>query len=645
MSWRDDIKGVHFLETPLGSNFLRYRTLFVVVSQIALILAAYFVAFVLRYGSFLDSYGITYFWLTAPWILAIKAAVFYYYDLYRGWWRYVGMNDLMDIFRASSVATLIFIFIVTFLFPPYPRSVFLIDWFVTIVFIGGIRFGIRAFREKLLGDPSGAVRNILIYGSHAIGVELLKEVRGNPALGMKVVGFIDDFAPKKGFKIHGVPILGGRDDIPKILATYEVNEIVITTPSLRPRELNELIGRFKETDIRFKIVPPMSDILNERVSIKQLRDVSVEDLLGRKSVNLDDELIRKSLSGKSVLITGAGGSIGAELVRQAATHDPETIVLFERNENALFMVEWEVKSRYPHIRAIPVIGDILDLESIRGAMEKYKPSIVYHAAAYKHVPMMEIHPGAAMKNNILGTHNVAEAAVAFGVERFVFISTDKAVRPGNTMGMTKRIGELICQSLSRRNTGVKFIAVRFGNVMGSAGSVIPLFQRQIVDGGPVTVTHPKAERYFMTIPEAVQLVMQASAMGQGGEIFVLEMGKPINILELAKNLIALSGLEPDGDIEIKFIGLRPGEKMSEELHHSYEKPAPTEHEKINVVPADPKGWPKKKNEKLAALIQLSGQRDIDAAMSLMHDLTESETDRVDADQKQPNVVPISRSQV
>ncbi len=642
MSWREDIKGVHFLETPLGSNFLRYRTLFVVVSQISLILAGYFVAFVLRYGSFLDSYGITYFWLTVPWILAIKAAVFYYYDLYRGWWRYVGMNDLMDIFRASTVSTLIFIFIVVFLFPPYPRSVFLIDWFVTIVFIGGIRFGIRAFREKLLGDPSGSVRNIVIYGSHAIGVELLKEVRSNPSLGMKVVGFIDDFAPKKGFKIHGVPILGGRDDIPKILSVHEVNEIVITTPSLRPRELKELINRFKETDIRFKIVPPMSDILNERVSIKQLRDVSVEDLLGRKAVNLDEALVHENLAGKSVLVTGAGGSIGAELARQAAAHDPETIVLFERNENALFMVEWEVKSRYPHVRVIPVIGDILDEEYVRETMKKYKPTVVFHAAAYKHVPMMEIHPRAALKNNIRGTHIVAEASVDCGVERFVFVSTDKAVRPGNTMGMTKRVGEMICQSLSRRKTGVKFIAVRFGNVMGSAGSVIPLFQRQILEGGPITVTHPKAERYFMTIPEAVQLVMQASAMGRGGEIFVLEMGQPINILELAKNLIKLSGLEPDRDIEIKFIGMRPGEKMSEELYHSYEKLADTEHEKINVVPADLAGWTDKKEKALAALIELSGSKDLDAAMSLMCELTESETHRPGEDQAK--VVPIARSQ-
>jgi len=634
MGFRDDLRGKNFLDTPLGASVVRYRRMFIVASQILLIIAAFFLAFILRYEGRPNGFARSLFRHTLPWLVLIKVVVFYYYDLYRGWWRYVGIDDLIDVIKASTVATALFVVVALFFFPVFPRSVFVTDWFITLTFIGGIRFGLRAVREKLLHDRSGKVTNVLIYGSRAIGVELLKEIRGNPQLGMNVIGFIDDFAPKKGFKIHGVSILGGRDEIPRILERYNVDEIIISSPSLKAKELKDLIGRFKEADVRFKIIPPMADIINERVSIKQLRDVSVVDLLGRKAVRPDTDFVRRHLEGKVVLITGAGGSIGAELARQVADTDPEAVILLERNENNLFMVEWDISSRFPHVRLVSVIGDILDRPSLDRVMQEHKPQVVFHAAAYKHVPMMEIHPAAAVKNNVEGTLNTALAAVEAGVERFVFISTDKAVHPTNVMGMTKRVGELILQSLAKKGSPTKFIAVRFGNVMGSAGSVIPLFQRQIARGGPVTVTHPKARRYFMTIPEAVQLVMQAAAMGMGGEIFVLEMGEQINILELAKNLIRLSGLDEEKDIEVKFIGLRPGEKLAEELYSSKEELESTGHEKIYAMPAAKRGPDERIEEMLRDLTNLADMGNIDEALELMRKMTKE-----DATEPEPRLHP------
>ncbi|MCB9476434.1 MAG: polysaccharide biosynthesis protein [Deltaproteobacteria bacterium] len=624
MGLREDLRGKNFLDTPLGQSVLRYRRMFIVVSQVLLVVFAYFLSFVLRYDLKVEPAIGRIFWQTLPWLLLVKLVVFYYYDLYRGWWRYVGMDDLLDIIRAATVSTLVYVVVAKFFFPVFPRSIFVIDWFITITFIGGIRFLLRAVREKLLHHHTGSVPNVLIYGSREIGVELLKEIRSNESLRMNVIGFIDDFAPKKGFKIHGISILGGRDDIPEILERHDVDEIIITSPSVKPRELKDLINRFKETNVRFKIVPPMADIINEKVSIKQLRDVSVEDLLGRKMVHLDTELIREHLAGKVILITGAGGTIGSELCRQVAANDPEAIIMFERSENALFMIDWDIRTHFPQVRTIPIIGDILNRPELDGVMSRYKPTVVFHAAAYKHVPMMEIHPFAAIKNNVEGTVNIALASIDGGVERFVFISTDKAVRPSNVMGMTKRIGELILQDLARRGARTRFIAVRFGNVMGSAGSVIPLFQRQISEGGPITVTHPKARRYFMTVQEAGQLVTQAAAMGKGGEIFVLEMGEQINILELAKNLLRLSGLEPDKDIEIKFIGLRPGEKMSEELFLPHEELEPTPHEKIRVLPARKDAEQRAASELVAELVGLAEAGDLDKALALMKDVTREE---------------------
>lgn len=627
-STKADQRVKKFLESPVGDQVLRYRRFIITSSQLILVALAYYFAFLLRFEFSLDEFERGLFFKTLPVVLLTKSVVFYFFDLYRGWWRYVGMDDLMDILKACVVATMILSPMIWLPFGrTFPTSLFFMDFVLCFLMIGGIRFFLRAFREYARIMPIATSHNALIYGSREIGVELLKEIKANPQTRVNVIGFIDDFAPKKGFKIHGVPILGGQEEIPNILKRYSVDEIIITTPSLKAKELKALIARFQEINVRFKIVPPMSDILTDKVSVKHLRDVQVEDLLGRESVMLDKEAIRAGIRNRTVMITGAGGSIGSELARQVAAFDPAKLILFERNENNLFFIQWEIEKKFPEMELITVIGDILDCNILARVLKSNRPDVLYHAAAYKHVPMMETHPLEAIKNNIQGTRNVAEMAVKFGVKDFVLISTDKAVRPTNIMGMTKSVAERLVTYLHRSKTATRFVSVRFGNVMGSTGSVIPVFQRQIDEGGPVTVTHPDAMRYFMTIPEAVQLVMQAAAMGKGGEIFILEMGEQIKILDLAKNLIRLSGLEPERDIEIVFTGLRPGEKLSEELYDFDEGVAPTSHDKIRVVPGGTRVIPPdlmKKLDMLTASVE-SGQEQ--TVLDLLIKLSDGQPDQ------------------
>jgi len=575
----------NFLETPLGSVLLKYRRLLVVSSQIFLFLASYSFAFALRYDFILSGPVLRLMLYTLPVMLFIKIVVFLYFDLYRGWWRYVSMEDLKDIIKAASVSTLFFTgFIFLLRLTGFPRSVLVIDWIVTIGAIGGIRFLIRAIKESSgIRNPANT-RDVLIVGAKEIGVAICKEMKSKPSLQLNPIGFIDDFLPKKGFKIHGVPILGGRADLPKILEVRAVDEIIIAVPSLSGKDLREFMTQLRTYNVKLKIVPPMSDLLEERVSVKNLREVYLEDLLGRESVKLDTDQIRSCIKGKTVVITGAGGSIGSELSRQVSAHGPEALILYERNESDLYYIQLELTGRFPSLKIITEIGDILDQAHLMRVFEAHRPSICFHAAAYKHVPMMEEHPVEAIRNNIVGTRNVVETALQTGVDRFVLISSDKAVQPMNVMGMTKRVTELLV--LDYNGGPTKLMAVRFGNVLGSNGSVIPLFSKQIAEGGPVTVTHPEAMRFFMTIPEAVGLVMQTAAMGEGGETFVLEMGKQIKVLDLALNMIRLSGLEPEKDIEIRFTGLRKGEKLREELFSEEEGILPTSHEKIKIIKAN-----------------------------------------------------------
>jgi FlaA1/EpsC-like NDP-sugar epimerase len=574
------------MDSAFGQWILNHRRTLVVTSQLTLVVLSYFLSFLLRFEFDLtaqDRWPLNTFLKTLPLLLLLRAAAFYYWDLYRGWWRYVGMDDLLDIIKAVAVSSVIFMVLVMFVFrAEYPRSVFLIDAFICVTFIGGIRFLLRAFREASRLRPRGA-RNVLIYGAQEIGVEILKEIRANPNLRMNVLGFIDDYLLKKGWKIHGVPVFGGRDELARVLTRFSVDEIIIATPALRAKKLGDLVERFRDSGVRFRIVPAMSDILGGRVTIKRLRDVEVEDLLGREEITLDVEKIREAFSGQRVLITGAGGSIGAEIARQAAALFPARLILLERNENNLFYIHWELTRRQSGVAVVPVVGDAGDPVLVRALLESERPDIVLHAAAYKHVPLMESNAVQAVLNNVRATKVLVEAAAACGVHKFVLISTDKAVRPHNIMGRTKRLAEWIVLHASQAPSRTRFLAVRFGNVLASEGSVIPLFRRQIAEGGPVTVTHPDMMRYFMTIPEAVQLVMQTTAMGRGGEIFVLEMGEQVRIMDLARNLIRLSGLEPDRDIEIVTSGLRPGEKLREELWDDAEGVGPTEHDKIRVV--------------------------------------------------------------
>jgi len=580
-------KGESFFNTAAGNWLLRRRRTLIITSQLVLVVASYLLSFLLRFDFDLttqNNWPLNTFLKSLPLLLLLRAAAFYYWDLYRGWWRYVGMSDLLDIIKAVLTSSIVFMILIMFVFrAEYPRSVFLIDAFICVTFLGGVRFALRAFREATRLPPRDTAHNVLIYGATEIGVEILKEIRTNPHLHMRVLGFIDDYPLKKGYKIHGVSVLGNGEDLPRLLARFSVNDVIITTHTLKPKDLGALITRFRDSGVRFRIVPAMRDVLGGRVSLKQLRDVDVEDLLGREAVNLDLELIRQAFSGRRVLITGAGGSIGSELARQCAALFPARLLLLERNENNLFYIDWELKKRFNSVAVVSVVGDCGDPTLVRDLLTRERPDIILHAAAYKHVPLMESNAVAAILNNDKATKVLAELSAEHGIEKFVLISTDKAVRPQNVMGRTKRLAEWIVLEQARRQSRTRFMAVRFGNVLASEGSVIPLFRRQIAEGGPVTVTHPEMTRYFMTIPEAVQLVMQATAMGRGGEIFVLEMGEQIPIVDLARNLIRLSGLEPERDIEITFTGLRPGEKLREELWDNMEDIGPTSHDKIRVV--------------------------------------------------------------
>lgn len=409
----------------------------------------------------------------------------------------------------------------------------------------------------------------------------MRELKGNPTLGYNPVGFVDDNPSKKGMNMQGLKVLGATSNLPALIQKYSVSRILIAAPSARGDEVRRIIDKCHESKVEFQILPPMAKLINGSVSVNQVRTVKIEDLLARDPVRLNLHEIGAKLQGKTIMVTGAGGSIGSELVRQVARFKPAKLILFERSESDLHKIDIELAANFPNLYYLPVIGDILDTFRLKEVFAEHCPQVIFHAAAYKHVPMMEKNCFQAIRNNVVGTYNLAMLADQFRVEDFVMISSDKAVRPTNIMGVTKRVSELLILGLQNHST--KFVSVRFGNVLGSNGSVIPLFKEQIESRKPVTVTHPDAIRYFMTIPEAAQLVLQASTMGQGGEIFVLDMGQPVKIVDLAKNLIRLSGLEPDRDIPLVFIGLRPGEKLYEELMLDGEGMKPTPHHKIHVL--------------------------------------------------------------
>jgi len=580
-----------------------YTNFFVILAiDIMLLVFAWYSSFLIRFDFNVPVQFFVVFKRALPLVITVKLISFYIFDLYRGMWRYTSVNDLLNIIRSTSIALLCIICIILIItrFHNVPRSVFAIDWCLTIVLIAGYRLGIRLLFDSLREDKSlyNAVktllfsikrhhpdsRNLLIIGAGDGGEKIYREIRDNAGLLYNVVGFLDDDSTKVGMKIHGIPVLGYIREMDAIAKRCKADEVLIAIPSASSRQMRTIVDTCSKSGLAFKTIPGMGELINGKVTVNAIRDVAYRDLLGREVIRLEEARIGAYLKGRTVLVTGAGGSIGSELCRQICRFQPEKLVLYERAESSLYELELELKRSFKGVEIIAVLGDIRDRRQLDKAFEASRPQVVFHAAAYKHVPVLELQPWKAVKNNIQGTKNLIDYANIFGVERFVFISTDKAVRPVNVMGASKRVAEMLVHTQNGCDLSeTRFMIVRFGNVVGSVGSVVPLFKKQIQKGGPVTVTHPEVTRYFMTIQEACQLILQAGSMGEGGEIFILDMGTPVKIDDMARDLIRLSGFEPGVDINIEYIGLRPGEKLYEELITEGEGILPTSHEKILVL--------------------------------------------------------------
>jgi FlaA1/EpsC-like NDP-sugar epimerase len=566
----------------------RYRVFLLVILDIVLVNLSIIVGLYLRFS--LDaSYlrippsDLNRFYSSALVITGIFIAVFYLFKLYSSLWRYASINELVSIVEAVIISTILS-YIYGLIFDiQMPRSIYIISFMLIVFSVGGVRFSYRIFWVSyfLNKKQKKMYKNVLVIGAGAAGAKIIKEMQKNKELGYYPVGIIDDNEYKLGKYINNVEVLGNRDSICQIVKQKKVDEILLAMPSASQIEKKKIIDICKNAKCKMRILPGVNDMLDSISSLNRVRDVNIQDLLGRDPIRLDIDDIAGYLTDRVILVTGGGGSIGSELCRQIAQFKPEKLLIFDIYENNAYSLQNELMYRYPDLQLKVLIGSIRDRERIEGVFREYKPDVVFHAAAHKHVPLMEDNPLEAVKNNIFGTLNVVECAHEYGAKRFVLISTDKAVNPTNVMGATKRVCEMIIQSIDKLSK-TEFVAVRFGNVLGSNGSVIPLFKKQIENGGPVTVTHPEINRFFMTIPEASQLVIQAGAMAKGGEIFVLDMGQSVKIVDLAQDLIKLSGLQPDKDIKIVFTGLRPGEKLYEEVLMEEEGLKRTAHEKICV---------------------------------------------------------------
>jgi FlaA1/EpsC-like NDP-sugar epimerase len=514
--------------------------------------------------------------------LLLTPLAFYASGLYQGYWKYAGLDDLLRLVRAVAYRTVGLIVLFYALgFYGLSRAVVIINTVLLLLMAGTLRLVPRFHFEFFTARRRGAGRRALIIGAGDTGESLLRELKKSPHLDYNPVGFVDNDREKAGAKIHGVPVLGDRSVLERLIEEYGVREVIIAIPGASGQDIREIFEVCRRTGARFRTVPTRGQLERGAARVSQIRLVDLEDLLGRDVVDLDQQILRVGFSGQRILVTGAAGSIGRELARQIAAYDPAELILLDRNENNLFYLEAELRQAHPLLNQRVVVGDVSDRRRIEALFQESRPDNVFHAAAYKHVPLMEHNPVEAIKNNVLATRYLAEIAAESGTQRFIYVSTDKAVRPISVMGATKRLGERLVKSISRGTT--RYMSVRFGNVLGSDGSVIPTFRKQIASGGPVTVTHPEASRYFMTIPEAVQLVLMAGAMGEGGETFLLQMGQPVRIVDLARNLIELSGLKVDQDIKVVFTGLRPGEKLHEELTSESEEALPTSNEKIMAL--------------------------------------------------------------
>jgi len=571
------------------------RLYLMVLIDASIFAMAYTGAYLLRFEFALTSRDLNQIMLVLPWLVPLKLAVLFSLGLYRGMWRYSSLYDFWLLALGCLFSTLLAVAIVlnAYGFTGFSRAVFLLDGFLSFIMTGGARVAIRTYYSAKTGSKRAPVlslkrfnlkppdlKRILVIGAGGSGEKLLREIYDNPHACYEVVGFLDDDPGKRGRAMHGVPVFGAVDLLPEVLRKHNVEQVFISIPSASGTEMRRIIEICKECRVAFKTLPAISQILDGHVSIKALRDVDYADLLRRQPVQLDMSGIQNYLMGQTILVTGCGGSIGSELCRQLVRFRPAKLVLFDICEANLFYIQRDLLDLKYHNCEL-ILGPVQGRELTRGVFSRFHPQVVFHAAAYKHVPMLEQNCRAAVYSNVLGSQVLMESAVEFGVGHFVLVSTDKAVRPSSVMGASKRLAELIMQSL--RGEGTQFKAVRFGNVVGSSGSVVPLFRRQIELGGPVTVTHPEITRYFMTIPEAAQLIIQAGALAEEGDIFILDMGTPVKITEMARDLIRLSGKEPGREIEVEFIGLRPGEKLYEELITKGEDVVRTRNERIMVV--------------------------------------------------------------
>lgn len=557
----------------------RLRMFSMTIIDAAMVIIAVYLALFLRFDGEMDPQYFKAFISLIPWLVIINVASLYIFRIYNRMWQYASLGELFAIIKAVSAGMVtVVVLIYTIPLPYLPRSVYILAWGMMIALIGGSRLGWRVLRDFIILDASSVARRTLIIGAGDGGALVARELKNNPGLNLQPVGFIDDSRFKQNLSLYGIPVLGNRKAIPHIVEHYGIEEIIIAMPSASGRVIRELIGICSATPAKLRIFQGASDLLSQR---SRIRNIELEDLLRREPVQLNLQEIAAYLNEKTVLVSGAGGSIGSELCRQICSFKPSKLIVLDYSENNLFDIENELRDSFPDIKIEPELVDIKDRQRLQTVFSRSQPVVVFHAAAHKHVPMMEKHPVEAIKNNILGTKNMAEIADKYGVDTFIQISTDKAVNPTSVMGATKRIAEMIIQDINQTSK-TRFAAVRFGNVLGSRGSVIPIFKKQIENGGPVKVTHPDMTRYFMTIPEAVQLVIEAGAMAKGGEIFVLDMGEPVKIVDLAKDLIRLHGYEPEKDIKIEFFGTRPGEKLYEELFSSREQMAATKHDRIFI---------------------------------------------------------------
>jgi FlaA1/EpsC-like NDP-sugar epimerase len=624
----------------MSSSRHHVRNRFVLIGDLALIIVSVLGSFALR----LDVSQLPFYFPAALMMsataLVIKVPVYYYFGLYRRLWVYASTSELrlitVAVTSASVLTSGVMLVLISsgILQPGMPRSALGIDWLLSLVLIGGSRFALRILAEQTNSQRTGKGKRALIIGAGDAGALVVRELQRPSQLNLIPIGFLDDDPAKQNHQIYGVSVIGKVDNLSNILENQQVDEVIIAIPSAPGNIIRMVNDACRKKGIPSRTMPGIYELLGGKVSVNRLREVDITDLLRREHVRVNDEKVGQALEGKRVLVTGAGGSIGCELSRQIARRNPAELVLLGHGENSIFEILLELKSNYPNLKLIPIIADIRTPQRLDAVFNKYQPQIVFHAAAHKHVPLMEANPVEAISNNVLGTRNLVQASLTYKIERFVLISTDKAVRPSSIYGATKRLAEMIVLDAANQNNRA-FTVVRFGNVLGSRGSIIPIFKNQIANGGPVTITHPDMVRFFMTIPEAVYLVLQASSMQGGGEVFVLNMGEPVRILDLAEDLIKLSGLEPHKDIEITFTGIRPGEKLAEELWDSDTALMQTPHPDIFRLDQDssPKGsalWqaqgaPSNQNQVIEQLTALSLSEDTTALTQLLDQLIQGST--------------------